>query len=271
MSSERIDPTDREAVHAVVRDKYAAIARESASCCAPTCCGPQDVATAADTVLEKVGYTSEQAASIPEGANLGLGCGNPLAHAALAPGEVVLDLGSGAGIDVFLAAREVGPSGRVIGVDMTPAMLDRARANAAKTGSANVEFRLGEIEHLPLPDASVDVVISNCVINLSPDKEQVFREALRVLRPGGRLLVSDLVLTRPLPDAVRHSVAAYVGCVAGASLEPEYLAQVSHAGFVDVDVVQRDPYTVGDETSDPVYRDGLRAVVSVKVRARKRA
>jgi len=267
MSDERIDPADPERIHTLVREKYGAIASESGSCCAPSCCGSTQTTT--ETVLEKIGYTTEQAASIPDGANLGLGCGNPLAHAALHPGEVVLDLGSGAGIDVFLAAREVGSRGRVIGVDMTPPMLERARATAAKVGVDNVECRLGEIEHLPVADASIDVVISNCVINLAPDKEQVFREALRVLRPGGRLLVSDLVLTRPLSDDVRHSVSAYVGCVAGASLESEYLGHAVRAGFADVEVVQRDTYTVGDDADDPVYREGLRAVVSVKVRARK--
>jgi arsenite methyltransferase len=269
MSDERIDPANPERVHTLVREKYGAIVEESGSCCAPSCCGGAQ-ATAED-VLEKIGYTTQQAAAIPDGANLGLGCGNPLAHAALSPGEVVLDLGSGAGIDAFLAAREVGSAGRVIGVDMTPPMLERARATAAKGGFDNVEFRLGEIEHLPVADASVDVVISNCVINLAPDKEQVFREALRVLRPGGRLLVSDLVLTRPLPDDVRHSVSAYVGCVAGASLEHEYLAHATRAGFANVEVVQRDAYTVGEDAADPVYREGLRAVVSVKVRARKPA
>jgi arsenite methyltransferase len=269
MSDERFDPADVEGVRTLVREKYGAIARESGSCCAPSCCGSTETET--ESILEKIGYTSDQAASIPDGANLGLGCGNPLAHAALRPGEVVLDLGSGAGIDVFLAAGEVGSAGRAIGVDMTPAMLERARATASKNNFANVEFRLGEIEHLPVADASIDVVISNCVINLSPNKEQVFREALRVLRPGGRLLVSDLVLTRPLPDDLRDSVSAYVGCVAGASLESDYLAQASRAGFADIEIVQRNPYTVGDDSSDPVYLEGLRSVVSVKVRARKPA
>jgi SAM-dependent methyltransferase len=152
---------------------------------------------------------------------------------------------------------------------MTPEMIAKARATAARSGFSNVEFRLGEIEHLPVADASVDVVISNCVINLSPHKTQVFREALRVLRPGGRLLVSDLVLTRPLPEEIRASVSAYVGCVAGASLESEYLGQIRGAGFSDVEVVRRDAYTVGDDSADPSYLQGLRAVVSVKVRARK--
>jgi SAM-dependent methyltransferase len=274
MKDDRLEIDDPHRVHAVVREKYGAIARGSGSCCGSSnaaqtattnCCGPAQP----DAVLDAIGYTAEQAAAIPEGANLGLGCGNPLAHAGIRPGETVLDLGSGAGIDAFLAAREVGPAGRVIGVDMTPEMLERARANAARSGHANVDFRLGEIEHLPVADASVDLVVSNCVINLSPDKSQVFREAFRVLRPGGRVLVSDLVLTRPLPEDVRRSVSAYVGCVAGASLRDEYLSHLRAAGFVDVEVVQERRYTVGLEDGDEAYRAGLGSVVSVQVRARR--
>src|SRR5439155_2783507 len=177
------------------------------------------------------------AAAIPEGADLGLGCGNPLADAGVKPGETVLDLGSGGGIDCFLAAREVGPGGHVIGVDMTPAMIERARANAVKSGVTNVEFRLGEIEHLPVADGSIDLVISNCVINLSPDKPAVFREALRALKPGGRLAVSDLVLTRPLSQQARNDVELYVGCVAGALLKDEYLDAMRSAGFGAVESV----------------------------------
>src|SRR6185369_1309222 len=173
--------------------------------------------------LTEIGYSADQMAAIPEGANLGLGCGNPLQYANVQPGEVVLDLGSGAGIDCFLAAREVGSSGRVIGVDMTPAMIEKARANAAKGDYRNVEFRLGEIENLPVADATIDVIISNCVINLSPDKGRVFREAFRALKPGGRLLVSDLVLTRALTPELQNNVDLYVGCVAGASLKDDYL------------------------------------------------
>lgn len=175
--------------------------------------------------------------AIPAEANLGLGCGNPTALAGLKPGETVLDLGSGAGIDCFLAARRVGPTGRVIGVDMTPEMIDRARANARRGGFSNVEFRLGEIENLPLADSSVDVIISNCVINLSTDKPRVFREAFRVLRPGGRLLVSDLVLTSPLPAAVSQSLDAYVACVAGALTREDYLSAITAAGFKNIEVV----------------------------------
>jgi len=253
-------------VRTVVREKYGAIAQGAkgggSGCCGSDCCTGGDV-------LTEIGYTADQAAAIPDGADLGLGCGNPLQHAAVAPGETVLDLGSGAGIDCFLAARETGPTGRVLGVDMTPAMIEKARANLAKSAFTNVEFRLGEIEHLPVADASVDVIISNCVVNLSPDKPQVFREAMRVLKPGGRLLVSDLVLTRPLTDAMRHDVNLYVGCVAGASLEGEYLQHMRDAGFGGVEVVQRSAYTVGTSELAPgsVEREAWESVVSVKVRA----
>jgi ubiquinone/menaquinone biosynthesis C-methylase UbiE len=184
-----------------------------------------------------VGYSSEDLAGIPEDANLGLGCGNPTALASLKAGETVLDLGSGGGIDCFLAAKKVGPSGRVIGVDMTPEMLDRARENARKSKAANVEFRLGEIENLPVADNSIDVILSNCVINLSTDKPRVFREAFRVLRPGGRIMVSDLALKKPLPKAVRESVEAYVACIAGAQAKEDYLGAIRRAGFKDVKVV----------------------------------
>jgi SAM-dependent methyltransferase len=263
-------------IRTIVREKYGEIAEgksagsgccgsESSSGCGCGCGGGADV-------LDQIGYTAEQAAVIPEGANLGLGCGNPLGHAAAKPGETVLDLGSGAGIDCFLAAREVGPTGRVIGVDMTPAMIERARLTAAKARTANVEFRLGEIEHLPVADASVDLVISNCVVNLSPDKPQVFREVLRVLRPGGRLVVSDLVLTRSLDPEMQKSVDLYVGCVAGASLRQDYLAMMREAGFADVEVLSEARYSVGIESLPAASpeRAAFDAVVSVKVRALKR-
>src|SRR5438876_6634634 len=194
-------------VRTIVRERYGKIAAGEAG--AAGCCGGP---ACADQVLVEVGYTAEQAQAIPAGANLGLGCGNPIAWANLERGETVLDLGSGAGIDCFLAAREVGVEGRVIGVDMTPAMIDRARANAARGDWPQVEFRLGEIEHLPVADASVDAIVSNCVVNLSPDKAQVFRDAWRALRPGGRMVVSDLAWLRPLPETVRHDVDLLVGC-----------------------------------------------------------
>lgn len=259
---------DGSDVRTVVREKYGAMA-ESAGCgCGPSgCCGGGP----ATEIADYIGYTPEQLAALPEGANLGLGCGNPLAHADLRPGEVVLDLGAGAGMDVFLAARAVGPTGRAIGVDMTPAMLEKARATAARAGFTNVDFRLGEIEHLPVADASVDLVISNCVVNLSPAKDQVFREAFRALRPGGRMVVSDLVLVRPLSDAVRASVEAYVGCVAGAAMKEDYLRDIRAAGFSDVEVVEERGY--GDDAGlfgdSEWIREAASAVVSAKVRARK--
>jgi arsenite methyltransferase len=251
----------------VVREKYGEIAKSAADCgCAPSCCGGADT----QKIGAYIGYDAEALAAIPEGANLGLGCGNPLAHAAAKPGEMVLDLGSGAGMDAFLAAREVGPTGHVIGVDMTPDMVERARENARKAGVGNVEFRLGEIERLPVADGSVDIIISNCVINLSPDKPAVFAEAFRVLKPGGRMVVSDLVLKQPLSDDVRHSVEAYVGCVAGASLHTEYLALMRAAGFADVQTVEERSY--GDAELFGGYewlREAARSVVSAKVRAIK--
>ncbi len=260
-----------EDIRTVVRQKYGDIAKagtEGCGCGPSGCCGsPGEVA---DQVAEYVGYTRKELDVLPEGANLGLGCGNPLAHAAPKPGEVVLDLGAGAGMDAFLAAREVGPAGRVIGVDMTAEMLEKARANAAQAGVQNVEFRLGEIEHLPVADAAVDLIISNCVINLSPEKDQVFREAFRVLKSGGRLVVSDLVLVRPLSDEVRRSVEAYVGCVAGASLRADYLRAISDAGFRDIEVVEERSYGDAALFGDAEWmREAARAVVSAKIRAVK--
>lgn len=268
-------------IRIVVREKYGSIAEGRTGCCGATateearqsscgsvgCCGVGD----GEAVLSQIGYTAEQAAALPEGANLGLGCGNPLAYAGLQPGEVVLDLGSGAGIDCFLAAREVGPAGRAIGVDMTASMVEKARANAAKSGVTNVEFRLGEIEHLPVADSSVDVIISNCVVNLSPEKAQVFRDSLRVLKPGGRMLISDLVLTRPLTPEMRNNVDLYVGCVAGASLKDEYLGLMREAGFADVEVVAETGYSVGQELLQPgsAEADAFHSVISAKIRARK--
>lgn len=240
----------------IVREKYGEMAKAGSSCCGGTCGGPS---------LSEIGYSAEQAAAVPVGADLGLGCGNPLAYAAVEPGETVLDLGSGAGIDVFLAAKAVGPSGHVIGVDMTSAMVERARENAAEGNYTNTEFRLGEIESLPVEDASVDVIISNCVINLSPDKDRVFREAYRVLKSGGRLLVSDLVWLAPPPPEVRNSVEALVGCVAGASLKDEYLDLMRAAGFVDVQVLAQNTYG-GDSCCGG---ESAQSVASVKVRAVK--
>lgn len=208
-----------------VRRRYAGIARDRTP-------------TIATGVAHAVGYSESDLAVVPDGANLGLGCGNPVALASLRAGEVVLDLGSGAGFDAFLAARAVGASGRVIGVDMTAEMVEKARANAATVGLANVEFRQGMIEDLPVDDASVDVIISNCVINLVPDKARVFNGAHRVLRPGGRLMISDLVALGELPAAVRKSIAAHVGCIAGVSLKDDYVTLLRAAGFGRVEIVQ---------------------------------
>jgi SAM-dependent methyltransferase len=226
----------KEEIKKVVREKYGKIASEQSSCCQPVascCCGGD----AASGISKSMGYSDEELAAVPAGSNLGLGCGNPLALASLKPGEIVLDLGSGAGFDCFLAAKKVGDSGKVIGVDMTAAMLEKARENARKGNYTNVEFRLGEIEHLPVADNLVDVLISNCVINLSPDKAQVFQEAFRVLKPGGRLMISDIVLLTELPEPIQQSIDAYVECLAGALLKDDYLSKITAAGFQQVEVV----------------------------------
>jgi len=222
-----------EELKKAVRQGYGQIARqEQCSCCGPSpCCGGPDVA---EEISRKIGYSEGELAAVPEGANLGLGCGNPVALASLQVGEVVLDLGSGAGFDCFLAAKRVGEVGRVIGVDMTPEMVARARENARKAGVTNVEFRLGEIEHLPVDSGTVDVIISNCVINLVPDKDRAFAEAFRVLRPGGRLMVSDIVLVGELPERVQRSVGAYVGCLSGAVTRETYLGAIRDSGFSDI-------------------------------------
>jgi len=237
-----------------VRRAYAQIAIGGCGC--GTCCGPDP-----QSLAQAIGYSEQELSGAPEEANLGLGCGNPTALAGLRAGEVVLDLGSGAGFDCFLAARQVGPIGRAIGVDMTPEMIERARTLAQQHGFTNVEFRLGEIEHLPVADESVDVIISNCVINLSTDKPQVFREAYRVLRPGGRLAISDIALRKELPQRIRGSVAAYVGCVGGAVLVNEYQRMVEAAGFRDVRVtVKGGSACIDPNTQDPIGRAILEAL-----------
>jgi SAM-dependent methyltransferase len=201
-----------------------------------------------------IGYSKDEMNQVPEGANLGLGCGNPVALASLREGQTLLDLGSGAGFDCFLAARAVGEQGRVIGVDMTPEMVKKAWENAKNGGYSNVEFRLGDIEHLPVIDNSVDVILSNCVINLAPNKPKVFSEAFRVLKPGGKLTLSDVVLLRPLPPVLASSAAAYLGCVAGASLKSDYLHMLAEAGFADVEVVGESPFYLGEAAADPVVQ-----------------
>ena len=231
----------------MVRKGYAERASQGASCCSrSSCCG----GGSALEMSRAVGYTDRDMESVPDEANLGLGCGNPTALASLKEGETVIDLGCGAGFDVFLAANKVGAEGKVIGVDMTPEMLDKAKRNVRNGGYSNVEFRLGEIENLPVANGIADAVISNCVINLSPEKEKVFGEAFRALKPGGRLMVSDMVLTRELPEKVRSSIEAYVGCIAGASLKDDYLAMIKKAGFKDVRI--EDEKGMGNFENDPI-------------------
>lgn len=241
--------TENEEIKIIVRKGYARIAKEESPCC-----GSVDTCSCTDTygtISKQMGYTDEELKEIPEGADLGLGCGNPVALASLREGEVVLDLGSGAGLDCFLAAKKVGERGRVIGVDMTPEMIDKARENARSGNYGNVEFRLGEIENLPLADNLVDVVISNCVINLSPNKRRVFDEAFRVLKRGGRLMVSDIVLLKKLPDAIRNSVEAYVGCLSGAMLREKYIDTIRAAGFNSVKIVDETSFSLDCMINDP--------------------
>lgn len=247
---------DPETVVATVRDRYGRLATAGGSCCGPSCCAPDTTLAAATTL----GYDPIQLAELPAGVDLGLGCGAPVAALAPAPGETILDLGSGAGIDVQLAARQVGPDGLVIGVDMTPEMLARARTLAAEAGLANVEFRAGRLEQLPVADASVDAVTSNCVINLVPDKGAVFREIARVLKPGGRLVVSDIILDGELPAEVRSSVLAYVGCVAGAMQRARYFELLTAAGFDRVELLKDIDYVAMAADSLPEeISSGLRA------------
>ena len=260
-----------------VQKKYGQIAKSSGSCCGPNqACGCS--APSAGELSASVGYTPAELATIPEGANLGLGCGNPVALASLRPGETVLDLGSGGGIDCFLAARRVGPGGRVIGVDMTLEMIHLARENAQKSDLKNVEFRLGEIENLPVEDRAIDAVISNCVINLSPDKERVFREIYRVLKPGGRMMVSDIVLDSELSEQVKNSVAAYTGCIGGALKRQDYLDAIAKAGFIKVEIVAEDRVPVDlwadfPEEAKTLSREDIKTalglIASIKVSAKK--
>lgn len=234
---------ERKGIKEIVKEGYGKIVKQGGSCCGPasSCCGSVDLA---QDISKKIGYTEEELKAAPEGANLGLGCGNPVALASLHEGETVLDLGSGAGFDSFLAANKVGEKGKVIGVDMTPEMIEKAKENAEKSYYRNVEFRLGDIERLPVADGSVDVVMSNCVINLSPDKGKVFQEAFRVLKPGGRLMISDIVLLRELPKFIRDSIEAYIGCLSGAVMKDEYVQKIEKAGFRDVRVIDESLFPI---------------------------
>jgi SAM-dependent methyltransferase len=243
----------RADIRRAVRQGYARLAKTGGSCCLPGSgvCGK---AVPAEDLGRRIGYTEDELRAVPERANLGLGCGNPVALAGLREGETVLDLGSGAGFDCFLAARKVGAAGKVVGVDMTPEMVEKARRNAETGGYDNIEFKLGEMEDIPLPVDAVDVVLSNCVINLSTNKQAVFNEAYRVLRPGGRLMISDIVVTKALPVFIRESLEAYVGCVSGAMVRDRYLACIEAARFRDMEVVEQKPFPLDCLIADPVAK-----------------
>jgi len=265
-----------------VREGYADIVKKKNSCCGPVrpCC---EGANTIEDISKNIGYTEEELKSVPEGANLGLGCGNPIALASLQQGETVLDLGSGAGFDCFLAANKVGRNGKVIGVDMTLEMIEKARENAENGNYKNVEFRLGEIENIPAADNSVDAVISNCVINLSPNKAKVFKETFRVLKLGGRLMVSDIVLLKELPDFIKKSVAAYVGCISGAIMKDKYLEAIKEAGFQEVRIIDETSFPIEFMENDPTAKAVIKktniaseelkeignTVVSIKVEGKK--
>ncbi len=263
---------NKEKVRKMVREGYGKIAKAERCGCG---CG--------SGVSQQIGYSCGELNTVPEGADLGLGCGNPVALASLKEGETVIDLGSGAGLDCFLAAKKVGAAGRVIGVDMTPEMLDKARANCRKGGYGNVEFRLGEIENLPVADGTADVVISNCVINLSPEKQRVFNEAFRVLKACGRLMISDMVLLRDIPETVKKSVLGYIGCVSGAEMKNEYLKLIENAGFKEVQIIEEAHLSAETVLSDATAKalmeemkldrksveELVSSVVSVKISATK--
>ena len=271
-----------EKIKKEVRKRYAKVAKTNSSCCASnvSCCSPQTN----KNISKMVGYSEEEMNTVPQGANLGLGCGNPTALASLREGERVLDLGSGAGFDCFLAAKKVGAQGKVIGVDMTPEMIDKARTNAMKGKYTNVEFRLGEIENLPVADNSVNVIISNCVINLAPNKKRVFEEAYRVLNINGRLMVSDIVLLKSLPESIQKNVEAYAGCIAGAEIKDKYIELIKNAGFKEVKVLEEKTYPLEYIISEDTLTDAIKltnmtktelesaakSIISVKVSAIKK-
>jgi len=264
----------------IVKKGYAKIATNESSCgCGGSCCS----GTTVENISSGSGYNKKDMSSVPEGSNLGLGCGNPVAMASLKKGETVLDLGAGAGFDCFLASKRVGKSGKVIGLDMTKEMVEKARSNALRGGYKNVEFLLGEIENIPLADNSVNTVISNCVINLSPEKGKVFKEIRRVLKPGGRFMVSDIVLSKPLPKNIKNSANAYVGCVSGAILKKKYLDFIKKAGFQNIEITQEKEFpvdyilgdtastTAGSGTKSTKIYSGKKPniIISISVRAYK--
>ncbi len=265
-----------EKIHKMVRGGYAKIAKQKPNSCGCGC-------GTATNVSQQVGYSKEELNSVPEGSDLNLGCGNPVALASLKSGETVIDLGSGGGLDCFLAAKKVGGEGKVIGVDMTPEMLDRARENLKKSKYKNVEFRLGEIENLPIADNTADVIISNCVINLSPNKQRVFNEAFRVLKPNGRLMISDMVLVKEIPPAILENVSAYIGCISGAEKKGDYLKHIELAGFKNVQIIEETTMPiealVSDETATQILKElkmtmkqasaYFGSAVSLKVSAKK--
>ncbi|HOK58941.1 MAG TPA: arsenite methyltransferase [Methanothrix sp.] len=259
-----VDMLGEREIKRAVRDEYSRIAKQ-ASCCSGSCCGTGSAAE----ISRRIGYTDEDMLSAPPESNLGLGCGNPLATASLKRGEYVLDMGSGAGFDCFLAARAVGPEGMVIGVDMTSEMVERAKENARKGGYRNVDFRQGELENLPVADNYVDVVISNCVINLVPDKRRAFREAFRVLKPGGRMIVSDVLLKGEIPESVRRSREAYIGCLAGAVTMEEYIDAIRSAGFEDISILGESPFPIECLPASIGKADLSSSVCSVRISARK--
>ena len=271
---------DKKKIKESVRKNYAKVAKENTGCCGSgsSCCG----SSTAETISKNIGYSEKEMKSVPEGANLGLGCGNPTALAELKKGDTVLDLGSGAGFDSFLVAQKAGKEGRVIGVDMTPEMIKKARANAEKSGYKNVEFRLGEIENLPVEDNSIDAVISNCVINLSPDKPKVFKEILRVLKKGGRFFISDIVLLKKLPEKIREDVSAYIGCISGALLKEEYMNIIKKTGFRDIKILDEKIFPVSlmanDLAGETIRKTGFskkeieaieNSILSIKIKGRK--
>ena len=263
-----------EKVRKMVREGYGKIAKAEPNSCGCGC---------GSNISQQIGYSPDELKAVPEGADLNLGCGNPVALASLKPGETVIDLGSGGGLDCFLAAKKVGETGHVIGIDMTAEMLDKARANCRKGGYKIVEFRLGEIENLPVADNTADVIISNCVVNLSPNKQRVFGEAFRVLKPGGRLMISDLVLLKDIPKDVKESVFAYIGCVAGAEMKADYVEMIGKAGFQQVEVVDETRYplelNLNDSTAKSIIKELkltrkravelANSIVSIKVSAKK--